>query len=73
MQTGKISAVDAYAAQLAHNERKASKIPPKIGEIKTKSPDIKDYYSSEDVDNLPDEAFNNPVIMAKIKKSMEKW
>ena len=73
MQSGKISAVDAYAAQLAHNERKASKIPPKIGEIKTKTPEIKEYYSSEDVDKLTDEELDNPVIMAKIKDSMKRW
>lgn len=73
MQSGKISAVDAYAAQLAHDERKASKIPPKIGEIKSKTPDIKEYYSQEDVDNLSAEELDNPVIRAKIKKSMERW
>lgn len=73
MQSGKISAVDAYAAQLAHDERKASKIPPKIGEIKSKTPDIKEYYSMEDVDNLSEEELDNPVIRAKIKKSMERW
>ncbi len=74
MQTGKVDALTAYAAQLQVEALHKKQIPPSMGGIKSTAADTeKEYYSPEDVDRLPKNAYNNPKIMEKIRKSMPKW
>lgn len=73
MKSGGASPVDAYAAQLAFNEREKAKIPPKIGAVNLAAPEEKEFYTSEEVDKLSDKDLDNPKIMEKIMKSMKNW
>lgn len=74
MQTGKVNALAAYAAQLQMEALGKKEAPPSMGDIKSGGADSeKEYYSPEDVDRLPKDAYNNPKIMEKIRKSMPKW
>lgn len=74
MQSGSVNPVDAYAAQIAHNEREKAKIPAKIGAVnQTAQKTEKDFYTSEEVDRLSDEDLANPKIRAIVMKSMTKW
>ncbi len=74
MQTGKVNALTAYAAQIQVEALQKKQAPPSMGDIKSAAADTeKEYYSPEDVDRLPKDAYNNPKIMEKIRKSMPKW
>lgn len=51
------------------------KKPASTGSTKSTVPDNneKDYYTQEDVDKLTDADYENPTIMARVRKSMTKW
>lgn len=73
MRTGGASPVDAYAAQLAFNEREKAKVPPEIGAVNTTTPAKKDFYTPEEVDKLTSKDLDDPDVMDIVLKSMKKW
>lgn len=73
MATGTVDALTAYEAQIAFENRGKKEAPKSIGDIKSTAGVEKDFYTPEEVDNLPDEAYNDPKIFEKIRKSMTKW
>lgn len=72
MRSGTVDAVDAYAAQLAHDKRKVSKIPPKIGALKNSQLPDKEYYSNDELDRLNLTDLDDPTVFEKAMKSMQK-
>lgn len=72
MGAGLSDVVAAYAAARAVKERTTKPSPQSMGSVANARGEEKEYYSPADVDRLPKEAYNNPGIMAKIKKSMTK-
>ena len=49
--------------------------PKSTGSVKSSAADKqeKEYYTQEDVDKLTDADYDNPTIMARVRKSMTKW
>ena len=72
MRSGNVDAVDAYAAQLAHDERRESKIPPKIGALNKSQLPEKDLYSNDELDRLNSSDLDDPAVFEKAMKSMQK-
>lgn len=72
MKSGRIDAVDAYAAQLAHNERNTGKIPAKIGALNKSQPPEKEFYSDDELSRLTSKDLDDPIIFEKAMKSMRK-
>lgn len=73
MATGRIDALTAYEAQLAMENRNKKPVPPSTGDIKTTGSAEKDYFTSAEVDKLPESAYDDPKIMKKIRASMLRW
>lgn len=63
----------AYEAFKAKQERETKPVPKDIGAVNSSSAKEKDFYTKEEVDKLPPEAYDNPKIMEAIRKSMLKW
>ena len=66
--------VVAYEAQLAYDRRNAKAPPPSTGPAKgVSAPEEKEYYTSAEVDRLSAEELDNPSVMDKVMKSMQRW
>ena len=74
MLTGEVDAVTAYEAQTASNRRGVKDSPPSAGSARSggMSPE-KEYYSPEEVDRLSAKDYENPKVMARVRKSMTRW
>ena len=72
MRSGNVDPVDAYAAQLAHNKRQESKIPPKIGAVNTTIREENEFFSENEIRNLTSEELDDPKILEKALKSLKK-
>ena len=73
---GGLSPEDAYAAQLAHDNRNKVTPPPKIGEIKNLTTKESDTFTEEEINYLNSEAgkhkLKDPKILAKAMRSLYK-
>ena len=72
MRSGAVSAVDAYAAQLAHNERKESKIPAKVGNLNQNTPPEKDFYTDAELDNLSSADLEDERVLLRALESLKR-
>lgn len=63
----------AYDALMVKRQRETKPVPKDIGAVNSSSAKEKDFYTKEEVDKLPPEAYDNPKIMEAIRKSMLKW
>lgn len=74
MLTGEVDAVTAYEAQAASNRRGVKESPPSAGSARSggMSPE-KEYYTPEEVDRLSAKDYENPKVMARVRKSMTRW
>lgn len=74
MKTGELSALEAYEVIRKLEERGKKTPPPSTGSTKSAAGKAeKDYYSSEEVDNLTEKDLDDPKILEKVFKSMTKW
>lgn len=60
---------EAYYATLAMNSKEKVFAPSPIGKVSDNRIE-RDYYTSEEIDNLTDEELDDPVIWEKVMKSM---
>ena len=60
---------EAYYATLAMNNKEKVFAPSPIGKVSDNCIE-RDYYTSEEIDNLTDEELDDPVIWEKVMKSM---
>lgn len=60
---------EAYYATLAMNNKEKVFAPSPIGKVSDNRIE-RDYYTSEEIDNLTDEELDDPVIWEKVMKSM---
>lgn len=60
---------EAYYATLAMNSKEKVFAPSPIGRVSDNRIE-RDYYTSEEIDNLTDEELDDPVIWEKVMKSM---
>lgn len=66
--------VVAYEAQLAADRRNTKAPPPSTGPAKgVNAPEEKEYYTSAEVDRLSAAELDNPSVMDKVMKSMQRW
>ena len=72
MRSGTVSAVDAYAAQRAYNERKQSKIPAKVGSLNKAAPPEKDYYTDSELDNLSSADLEDERVLLRALESLKR-
>ena len=63
----------AYDVLMVKRQRETKPVPKDIGAVNSSSAKEKDFYTKEEVDKLPPEAYDNPKIMEAIRKSMLKW
>lgn len=69
MQTGKVDAVKAYKIV-----REDNPAPPSIGSVKSASVQAeKDFFTSDEVDQLTPKQLDDPKILQKVMQSMTKW
>ena len=64
-----LDAKEAYYATLAINSKEKVFAPSPIGRVSDNRIE-RDYYTSEEIDNLTDEELDDPVIWEKVMKSM---
>ena len=64
-----LSDKEAYYATLAMNSKEKVFAPSPIGKVSDNRVE-RDYYTSEEIDNLTDEELDDPVIWEKVMKSM---
>ena len=62
---------EAYYATLAMKSKEKVFAPDPIGRVSDNRVE-RDYYTSEEIDNLTDEELDDPAIWAKVMKSMER-
>lgn len=68
----KLKGKDAIRESFAKDEIKEG--PASTGSVKDSGASrLKEYYSPEDVDNLSDEDYNDPLIFERVRQSMTKW
>lgn len=60
---------EAYYATLAMNSKEKVFAPSPIGKVSDNRIE-RDYYTSEEIDNLTDEELDDPVVWEKVMKSM---
>ena len=60
---------EAYYATLAMNNKEKVFAPSPIGKVSDNRIE-RDYYTSEEIDNLTDEELDDPIIWEKVMKSM---
>jgi len=74
MLTGEVDAVTAYEAQTASERRGRKAAPPSAGSARSggMAPE-KEFYTPEEVDRLSKNDYDNPKIMARVRKSMTRW
>lgn len=71
MRTGEVDALTAYRAI---REAEAKPAPPSIGSVKSTPVQAeKEFYTSEEVDQLTPKQLDDPKIMQKVMASMTKW
>ena len=63
----------AYDVINAKKQRETKPTPPEIGGVNNSSSKEKDFYTSQEVDNLTEKDYSNPKIMEIVRKSMLKW
>ena len=68
---GKLSAKEAYYACKAMELKEAVLAPDAIGKVSDMKAE-RDYFTSEEIDNLTDEELDDPNIWAKVMKSMNR-
>lgn len=74
MKTGELSAVEAYEVIRKLEERGKKTPPPSTGSVKQVAGKTeKEFYSSEEVDELSEKDLDDPKILNKVLKSMTKW
>ena len=61
---------EAYYATLAMNSKEKVFAPSPIGKVSDNRTE-RDYYTSEEIDNLTDEELDDPQIWEKVMKSMD--
>jgi hypothetical protein len=66
-----LSNKEAYYASLALKSNEKVFAPDAIGKVSDNRIE-RDYYTSEEIDNLTDEELDDPDIWAKVMKSMER-
>ena len=68
---GGLSVKEAYYACKAMELKEKVLAPDAIGKVSDTKAE-RDYYTSEEIDNLTDEELDDPTIWAKVMKSMER-
>lgn len=69
----KLKGKDAVKEAFAKDEVKKEQ-PASTGSVKDSgASNLKEYYSPEDVDNLSEKDFDDPVIFERVRQSMTKW
>ena len=68
---GGLSVQEAYYACKAMELKEKILAPDAIGKVSDTKAE-RDYYTSEEIDNLTDEELDDPDIWAKVMRSMDK-
>lgn len=74
LRSNGIETMAAYEAVKATKAKTTPTKPQSTGSMKDTAPQAeKEYYTSEEVDQLTDKQLDDPVIMERVQKSMQKW
>jgi len=65
--------VSAYDIAQAHKSRTQKPAPPELGAVSNTAGAEKEFYSPSEVDKLSERELNNPRIIQRVIKSMQKW